>query len=231
MIAALWRKEPDQEIPTTGPISISFLAPFKELISRPGVGLLFGFVFFYKLGEAFTTTTSGIVMPFLIQGLGFSLSTIAYVNKIAGVCAILAGGLVAGVLLLRWSLYRALLVFGLLQALTNALFILLAVVGKNLFVFSLAVICDNFAAGMASTALVAYFMQLVDKRFTATQFSILIAFSTLPRILSGPIAAMLQALLGWVGLYIIAFLLAFVFLLFLKKIPIKDAGQKHLTEP
>ena len=231
MIAALWSKEPDQEIPTTGPISISFLAPFKELISRPGVGLLFGFVFFYKLGEAFTTTTSGIVMPFLIQGLGFSLSTIAYVNKIAGVCAILAGGLVAGVLLLRWSLYRALLVFGLLQALTNALFILLAVVGKNLFVFSLAVICDNFAAGMASTALVAYFMQLVDKRFTATQFSILIAFSTLPRILSGPIAAMLQALLGWVGLYIIAFLLAFVFLLFLKKIPIKDAGQKHLTEP
>ena len=231
MIATLLSKEPNQEIPTGGPLSISFLAPFKELISRPGVGLIFGFVFFYKLGEAFTTTTSGIVMPFLIQGLGFSLSTIAYVNKIAGVCAILLGGVVAGVLLLRWSLYRALLVFGLLQALTNALFILLAVVGKNLFVFSLAVICDNFAAGMASTALVAYFMQLVDKRFTATQFSILVAFSTLPRILSGPIAAMMQASLGWVGLYIIAFLLAFVFLLFLKKIPIKDPGQIHLTEP
>lgn len=156
-------------------------------------------------------------MPFLIQGLGFSLSTIAYVNKIAGVCAILLGGLVAGLVLLRWSLYRALLIFGLLQAVTNALFILLAVVGKNVFIFSLAVVCDNFAAGMASTALVAYFMQLVDKRFTATQFSILVALSTLPRILSGPIAALLQASFGWVGLYISAFFLAFAFLPFLKK--------------
>ena len=217
MIATLWSKEPEEEIPTSGPITHSFLAPFKELVSRPGIWTIFCFVFFYKLGEAFTTTTSGIVMPFLIQGLGFSLSTIAYVNKIAGVCAILLGGLVAGLILLRWSLYRALLIFGLLQAITNALFILLAVVGKNVFIFSLAVICDNFAAGMASTALVAYFMQLVDKRFTATQFSILVALSTLPRILSGPIAALLQASFGWVGLYISAFFLAFAFLPFLKK--------------
>src|SRR6185437_12267325 len=104
-----------------------------------------------------------------------------------------------------WPLSRALLIFGLLQALTNVLFIILAMTGKNLPVFVVAVVCDNFAAGMGSTALVALFMCLVDKRFTATQFSILVAFSTLPRILSGPFAALLQIWFGWVGLYVCAF--------------------------
>ena len=127
-------------------------------------------------GEAFTTTTSGIVMPFLIQDIGFSLDTIAYVNKIIGIGSTLVGGLVAGFLLMRWSLYRALLVFGLLQALTNLLFVALAIVGNHVPTFVLAVMSDNFSAGLASTALVVLFMQMADRRFTATQFSILVVY-------------------------------------------------------
>ena len=196
----------------------SFIEPLKEFLSRPNVVILLLFVFFYKMGEAFTTTTSGIMMPFLIQEMGFSLDIIAYVNKIMGLGAILLGGLTAGFLLMRWSLYRALLVFGLLQALTNALFIIFAIVGHHLPTFILVVVSDNFAAGMGSTAIVVLFMRIVDRRFTATQFSILVAFSTLPRVLSGPIAVMLQSWFGWVGLYQIAFVLALGFVPFLMMI-------------
>lgn len=104
----------------------------KELLSRPGIIYLLIFIFCYKLGEAFTTTTSGIVMPFLIQGLGFSLDTIGYINKMLGIVSILLGGLTAGFLLMRYSLYRALFFFGLLQALTNVFFVILAMSGKIL---------------------------------------------------------------------------------------------------
>jgi PAT family beta-lactamase induction signal transducer AmpG len=193
----------------------AFVEPFKEFLARPGIIALFCFIFLYKLGEAFTTTSSGIVMPFLIQGLGFSLESIAYVNKVMGVIAIVVGGLVAGFVLMRCSLYKALLGFGLLQAITNLFFIILAYSGKNIMLLALAVVSDNFAAGMGSTALVALFMRLVDKRFTGTQFSLLVAFSTLPRVLSGPIAAQLQAWVGWVGLYQLAFVLALAFVPFL----------------
>ncbi len=215
MAAALWSPEPSSKTPEEINLYQSFIAPIKELLSRRGIVALLFFVFFYKLGEAFTTTTSGIVMPFLIQGLGFSLDTIAYVNKIMGIGAILLGGLTAGLLLLRCSLYKALLAFGLLQAVTNVLFVVLAIVGKNVTLFAVAVVCDNFAAGMGSTALVALFMRLVDRRFTATQFSLLVAVSTLPRILSGPIAALLQSWLGWVGVYQLSFVLALGFVPFL----------------
>ncbi|MDI9817793.1 MULTISPECIES: MFS transporter [unclassified Legionella] len=226
VIATLWSNEPEAPLQTKGSFVESFIAPVKELFARRGILPLLVFIVFYKLGEAFTATTSGIVIPFLIQGVGFSLDTIGYVNKMIGISSILLGGLSAGLILMHCSLFNALLAFGLLQAATNLLFVLLAITGKNLTLFAIAVVCDNFAAGMGSTALVALFMRLVNKSYTGTQFSLLVAISTLPRIFSGPLAAMLQMGLGWVGLYQLSFILALGFIPFL--ILIKE--QTKVTE-
>lgn len=220
MFAVLFSQEPLVEIKEKSSFAFSFIAPIKELLTRPGLIPLLLFIFCYKLGEAFTTTTSGIVMPFLIQGLGFSLDTIGYINKMLGIGSILLGGLTAGFILLRYSLYRSLFLFGLLQALTNIFFVALAIQGKNVTLLAIAVFSDNFAAGLASTALVALFMRLVNKQFTGTQFSMLVALSTLPRILSGPVAATIQMSLGWIGLYELSILFALAFIPFL--IMIKD---------
>lgn len=232
VIATLSSREPSIPMVEKTSFSLSLIKPIQELRSRPGIWMLLSFMFFYKLGEAFTTTTSGIVMPFLIQGLGFSLDAIAYVNKMMGVSSVLLGGLTAGIILIRCSLYKSLLYFGLLQALTNVFFIILAISGKNLFVFAVAVVCDNFAAGMGSTALVALYMRLVDQRYTATQFSIFVGIATLPRILSGPMAAMLQSWFGWVGVYEIAFIMALGFIPFLIKIREQiNAEKKQDSHP
>ncbi|WP_040534078.1 AmpG family muropeptide MFS transporter [Legionella drancourtii] len=227
MLAIFFSKEPSTSIKEKTNLTQLFIAPVKDLLARPGIICLLCFVFCYKLGEAFTTTTSGIVMPFLIQGIGFSLDTIGYVNKMLGVGSILLGGLIAGLLLTRYSLYRSLFFFGLLQALTNVLFVALAMAGKNIVLLSVAVFFDNFAAGMGSTALVALFMRLVNKQFTGTQFSILVALSTLPRIISGPVAASIQMAIGWVGLYqlSIVFALAFIPFLILIKEQTEDNKQ------
>lgn len=215
VIATLWSPEPSQCLPADCTIFNAFTAPLKELFSRPGIVPLVLFILFFKLGEAFTTITSGIVIPFLIQGMGFSLETIGYVNKLLGVTAVILGGLVGGFLLLRWSLFRSLLVFGLIQAVTNVLFVILAMVGKNVPLLAIAVLCDNFAGGMGTTALVAFFMKLVTKPYTATQFSLLVAISTIPRFFSGPMGALLQMHLGWVGLYELSCLLSIGFIPFL----------------
>jgi PAT family beta-lactamase induction signal transducer AmpG len=228
MFAVIFSQEPSVATKEKSNFIISFITPVKELLLRPGVIPLLCFIFCYKLGEAFTTTTSGIVMPFLIQGLGFSLDTIGYINKILGVGSIVLGGLCAGFLLMRFSLYRSLFFFGLLQALTNVLFVALAIVGKNTVLLAIAVFFDNFAAGMGSTALVALFMRLVDKKYTGTQFSMLVALSTLPRIFSGPVAAVIQMNIGWVGLYQLSFLFALAFIPFLMMI--KDQTKENRQE-
>jgi PAT family beta-lactamase induction signal transducer AmpG len=215
MIAVLFSKEPETSFKDNENKNFLFIAPIKDLLQRPRIISLFLFIFCYKLGEAFTTTTSGIVMPFLIQGLGFSLETIGYINKILGITSVVAGGLTAGIILIRYSLYCSLFFFGLLQAFTNIFFVILAMSGKNVTLLAVAVFFDNFAAGMGSTALVALFMRLVNKQFTGTQFSILVAVSTIPRVISGPFAAAIQMSIGWVGLYQFSVLCALAFIPFL----------------
>lgn len=216
MVTTLVSQEPKRSaLPIQSHFLSTFVLPLKDLSSRPNIVPLVFFILLYKCGEAFTATNSGIVMPFLIQGIGFSLDTIAYINKMLGIIAIIAGGLVAGLLLLRITLYKALFLFGLLQALGNLLFIALALVGHNVTLFAIAVAVDNFTAGLASTALVTLLMRLAHQPFVAAQFSLLVAIATLPRVLSGPIAAFLQMHLGWVGLYQFAFLLALGFIPFL----------------
>lgn len=228
IVATLLSKEPSVALKEKTSFALSFIAPVKELLARPGMMYLLLFIFCYKLGEAFTTTTSGIVMPFLIQGLGFSLDTIGYVNKMLGIVSVLLGGVTAGLILMRYSLYCSLFLFGLLQAFTNVFFVALALTGKNLALLAIAVFFDNFAAGMGSTALVALFMRLVNKQFTGTQFSMLVALSTLPRIISGPIAASIQMSIGWVGLYQLSVLCALLFIPFL--ILIKEQTKESVEE-
>ena len=215
VIITLYSPEPSIHLEKPISLTSSYVEPLKDLLNRQNIVPLLLLVIFFKFGEAFTTTTSGIVMPFLIQGLGFSIEIVGYINKIVGMSAVVMGGLVAGFLLTRWSLFKALLFFGLLQAATNILFVVLAIVGKNLSLFCLAIFFDNLAAGMGSTAIVALLMRTVNKQFTATQFSLLASFSTLPRVLSGPIAASIQQVVGWVGLYQCSVIFALIFIPFL----------------
>lgn len=218
VLAILWSKEPSKSIASKSGVLDNFIDPVKDLLNRSDILSFCSFVLMFKLGGVFTTAVSGMVMPFLIQGLGFSLATIGYIYKIWGTVALIVGGIVGGVVMLRMNLYRALLYFGLIQGLTNLFFVGLAWFGKNLVLLSIAVITDNFAAGMGSTALVALIMRFVNQKFTATQFSILAGIAGLPRIVSGPIGAGLQSHFGWVGLYSLAFLLSFLFVPLLFKI-------------
>ena len=225
-LVTLSSQEPDVVYHASAQPSLmaSFLIPIRQLLIRPRIGLLLAFIVFYKLAEAFTATTSGVVMPFLIQGLGFSLDVIAYVNKIAGVVSTILGSMLAGLILMRWSLYRALMLFGLLQASSCMLFIALAIVGKNLPLLFLAVVCENFAAGMSSVAMITLLMRVVDVHYTATQYSMLVAFSTLPRTFSGLMAAVVQVQVGWVGCYALAFV---VMLLFVPLLMMMASSKKN----
>lgn len=163
------------------------------------------FIFLYKLGEAFTSTSSSLTIPFFIQGLHFDLATVGIVNKMGGIAAAISGGLIAGIILLRFSLFRSLLLFGVGQTFSVLIFLALAFIGHNLPLFVTAVIIDNLVAGMSTTALLALMMGLCDRRFTATHFAFLSAVSAFPRIIAGPIGGVLQGMMGWKGLYIIVF--------------------------
>src|SRR5690606_36638080 len=76
----------------------------------------------------------------------------------------------------RWGIFRALLVGGVLQALTNLAFAYVAIVGHDLTALAVAITADKLAGGAAGAALVAYLSSLCNVAFTATQYALLTSF-------------------------------------------------------
>ena len=178
--------------------------PLRELFSRPGIYGLLGLIVLYKLGDA---VAASLQTAFFIGGLGFTAGEVGYVKGL-GIAATLIGALAGGMLMAKSGLARSLLLFGILQALSNLSFMLLAWIGKSYEALAASVVIENVTGGMGTAAFVALVMSLCDHRYTATQFALLSSLEALGRVFSGRPSAEAVSLLGWGWFFFLSFLLA-----------------------
>lgn len=108
----------------------------------PGLFLLL--IVLYKLGDAFAMS---LTTTFLIRGVGFDAGEVGVVNKTLGLLATIVGALYGGILMQRLSLFRALLIFGILQGASNAGYWLLSITDKHLYSMGAAVFSKTSVAG------------------------------------------------------------------------------------
>ncbi|MBV9576067.1 MAG: MFS transporter [Gammaproteobacteria bacterium] len=187
-------------------------ASFYDLLQREKLLILFLFILFYKLGDALALS---LVTHFLLQGLGFSLTEVGLAYKAVSIIATILGSFIGGILLIRWNIYRSLLVFGLAQAFSNLTFALLAAAGKHFLLMTTCIFIENFCSGLSTIAFMAFLMSLCDRRYTAGQYALLSAIASCGRIFLGPLAALMVNHLGWVQFYIWSFILSFPGIFFL----------------
>ena len=174
-------------------------APLAEFFSRPTALGFLAVIVLYKLGDAFA---SALQTAFLIGGLGFS-STEVGAAKGLGIVATLIGAFIGGLLMTRSGLVRSLLIFGVLQAVSNLGFVVLAVVGKSAGALTAAVVIENVTGGMGTAAFVALVMSLCDARYTATQFALLSSLEALGRVFVGRPSADLVEIVGWTQFFVL----------------------------
>ena len=74
---------------------------------------------------------------------------------------------------MRYNLLLIMLVGAILTSITNLLFAVLAVVGHNIWGLIAVISADNFSAGLATSAFIAYLSSLTNLRFTASQYALL----------------------------------------------------------
>ncbi len=170
-----------------GPI-ISF---FKKNGFKIALGIL-GFVFLFKIGEAFLGRMSII----FYKEIGFSKSDIALYSKGLGWITTVVFTLLGGIFAIRSGVVRAMFISGILMASTNLLFSLLAWSGKSEWLFAIAVIFDDMAAAFATVAFVAFISMLVDRTYTATQYALLASIGTAGRT---TLAASSGAMVDWLN--------------------------------
>ena len=178
--------------------------PLRELFTRPGIFGLLSLIVLYKVGDAVAGT---LQTAFFIGGLGFSAGEVGYVKGL-GIGATLIGALAGGMIMAKTGLARSLLFFGILQALSNLSFMLLAWIGKSYEALAASVVIENVTGGMGTAAFVGLVMSLCDRRYTATQFALLSSLEALGRVFSGRPSAEAVGLLGWGWFFFLSFLLA-----------------------
>jgi PAT family beta-lactamase induction signal transducer AmpG len=179
-------------------------APLAEFFARPTALGFLAVIVLYKLGDAFA---SALQTAFLIGGLGFSATDVGAVKGL-GIFATLLGAFVGGLLMTRSGLVWSLLIFGVLQAVSNLGFVMLALVGKNVSVLTAAVVIENVTGGMGTAAFVALVMSLCDPRYTATQFALLSSLEALGRVFAGRPSADVVALVGWTQFFVLTVVVA-----------------------
>jgi len=205
IVAAWFAPEPEEAVRAPATLASAISEPLKEFFARQGAWMLLLLIVLYKLGDAFA---GSLTTAFLIQGPGFSATEVGAINKALGLVATILGALLGGAWMVRLGLYRALLGFGILQAVTNLGFVLLAVVGKNYAVMVAAIAAENLCGGMGTAAFVALLMSLCDRRFSATQYALLSALSAVGRVYVGPASGFLVSAIGWAPFFFVTFLIA-----------------------
>ncbi len=213
----------------------TLLGGLRSYFSQTGAGAFLAFIVFYKLGDAFA---GSLMTPFLLKSMLYSQAEVGVVNKVIGLWLTIAGALLGGALMLKLGLWRALLLFGILQMASNIGFWWLAVSGKGAiqgltlpafdwgFVqlshptpvdggLLLVIAAENLSGGMGTAAFVAFLMSLCNHRFTATHYAFLSAFASVGRVWVGPLAGVLAQSIGWPAFFVVSTVMALPALLML----------------
>ena len=171
------------------------IGPVISFFNKNGFNIaiaILGFVFLFKIGEAFLGRMSVI----FYKEIGFTKSDIALYSKGLGWVTTVIFTLLGGLFAIRSGVIKAMFVSGILMASTNLLFSLLAWSGKSELLFAIAVIFDDMAAAFATVAFVAFISMLVDRTYTATQYALLSSIGTAGRT---TLAASSGALVDWLN--------------------------------
>lgn len=200
MFITLWTPKPQDSIIKPSNLYQAIALPLADFIKRKHAVIIILFLISYKLCDAFALALN---TTFLLRGVGFSLTELGLITKTVGLTAAILGSVAGGALLSRLGLYQSLLYFGILQLISNLPFALLSYVGHNYFLMSTTVFFEYFCGSLSNVSLIVFLMCLCNKRYTATQFAIFSAITSIGRVFAGPVAAILVEKLGWTLFYLV----------------------------
>lgn len=180
------------------------VAPFISFFRTNGVSValgILGFIFLFKLGEAFVGKMSIV----FYKEVGFSTSDIAIYSKGLGWVVTVIFTLFGGWFAVKQGIVKALFAAGIAMAATNLMFSLIAWTSEpSVLLFAAAVLIDDVTASISSVIFVTFISLLVDRTYTATQYALLASLGTAGRtFLAASSGAMVDFLDGDWGLFFV----------------------------
>jgi MFS transporter, PAT family, beta-lactamase induction signal transducer AmpG len=223
-LATFWAPEPVLKERPPSTIAGAFEYPFLAYLRRHSAFLVLAFIFIYKLADTLLLTTT-----FYLK-LGFTKTELALIAKSFGAGVSMAGIAVGGIMTAKLGIRRSLWIGGVVTALANLSFTMLAIVGKNYTALFVTIGIDNFCLTLASVPFNCLLVALCDKRFSATQYALFASISSMGgRLLSG-LSGYLAASLGWAAFFASTVLAAIPGLILLAFLPHQSIEVEQAKE-
>ncbi len=154
------------------------VGPFVDFFQRNGrfALMILLLIAVYRLSDIIMGIMAN---PFYLD-LGFTKSQIASIGKVYGFVMTLVGAFLGGLMVVRYGIFRPLIVGAVLVAATNLLFAFLSTVGADTSWLAVTISADNLSGGFANSAFIAYLSSLTNRAYTATQYALFSSLMTLP---------------------------------------------------
>ena len=177
---------------------------FVTFIKKPNVLWAIAFMLLYRLPEGFLIK---MCQPFLVHGtetgaLGLSTELVGLIYGTFGVIALLAGGIVGGIVASKIGLKRSLWIMAACMTLPCLTFVYLAIYQPdNIVIISIALCVEQFGYGISFTAYMLYMMYFSEGEFKTSHYAICTAFMALSMMLPGFVAGYIQEAIGYVNFF------------------------------
>ena len=211
-------------------IRTAVIAPFADFMQRDAWGLILLFILFYKFGDALAGVMS---QPFFLE-LAFSKIDIANIGKVFGLWSTLVGAVVGGLMVSRMGVMKPLLYGGILQMLSNLMFVVLAQMGHHTGMLMVTIAVENLSGGMGTAAFVAYLSSLCHVAYTATQYALLSSFMAFGRTFLSSFGGTMADHMAWTHFFLATTLAALPGLgllwFMMKRFPVTSnvtQGERH----
>ncbi len=192
-LVAIFAPEP-KVVSTPKKLSEAVIEPFKDFFKRDGAWLILLFILLYKVGDSMA---SSMTMPLYKTGVGFTNEQIGVIVKTMGLWAVILGGFIGGITILKIGINKALWIFAFFQAVSTAGFAMLMHTGPSEVALGIVISFENITGGMGTSAFVAYMASLTNKKFTATQYALLTSLMGVPRVIFGAFTGDLVKTMGF----------------------------------
>ncbi|QYK12042.1 MFS transporter [Shewanella rhizosphaerae] len=183
------------------------ILPFIDFFKRYGRSaiLILLLISCYRISDI----VMGIMANVFYVDMGFSKTEIATLSKVYGLIMTLVGAGAGGMLLARYGTMKILFLGAFMVAITNLLFAYQAMIGYNLELLTVVISIDNFSAGVATAAFIAYLSSLTSSGYSATQYALLSSIMLLfPKFVAGFSGQYIDAY-GYVNFFVAASVIGF----------------------
>ncbi len=205
-------REPFVEV-SPSEVHLSYQQVFKSFTATPAFKAWFWVLVTYKVGDGLG---SAMVKPMLVD-MGFKLQQIGLFVSVLGSIATLVGAVLGGLLTRTMGRFRAMMIFGVLQAFGLAGYAILSWQWHNTGLVNNALVYainafDHFAGGLATVALLSAVMDQCRRDHAGSDFTLQVSILAIFGGSAGLIAGLVADLIGYTAYYLLSAVLAVLLL-------------------